>query len=445
MSQLGAEIQSLVREAWGSVWVIGEVSRHKASASGHHYFDLVEKGDGDRVVGTLAAVVWRGEWARIRAALDRMGGRLEDGVAVRCRVALDFYPPGGRLQAQVREVDPAYTLGDLERRRRETVAALEASGLIGRNRSIPFPDLPLRVGLVTSEGSAAYHDFLATLGESGFAFRVVFVHATVQGRDAERELVSALGLLGERDDLDLVAVVRGGGSRTDLVAFDSRAVAEAIALCPLPVLTGLGHEIDVAVADLVAHRAAKTPTAVAEALVERLDRAEQTFDRGRARLVAVARRPLGMARERLLEAERATLAARARLERAAAHLGALERELARSARRALRVSGQRVVELGGRLGRGGTRLLARFEAARTLAGWRLVGAARGRLTAESERLAGRHRLLAGLSPERTLGRGFSITRGEGGRIVRGPADAPPGARLETETAGGRIRSRVEER
>ncbi|KAB2950622.1 MAG: exodeoxyribonuclease VII large subunit, partial [Thermoanaerobaculia bacterium] len=273
VSELGRQVQELVREAFDSVWVAGEIARFRPSASGHQYFDLVEKGEGDRIVGTLQAVVWRGEWARLRPVLERAGERLADGLAVRCRVTLDFYPPGGRLQAQVREIDPTFTLGELERRRRETIAGLEASGLLAANRARALPELPLAIGLVSSQGSAAYHDFLATLAESGFGFRVLFVHAAVQGAEAEREVVSALELLGAAP-VDAIALVRGGGSRTDLAAFDSRAVAEAVARSPKPVLTGLGHEIDVSVADLTAHRAFKTPTKVAEFLVARLAEGE---------------------------------------------------------------------------------------------------------------------------------------------------------------------------
>lgn len=209
VSQLGRALQELLRGAFESVWLTGEVARYRPSQAGHHYFDLIEKGDDDRIVGTLSAVIWRGEWARIRPVLDRAGQRLAEGLAVRCRVSVDFYPPGGRLQVQVREVDPAFTLGQLERRRRETLAELAAAGLLELNRSLPLPDLPLTIGLISSQGSAAYHDFLATLRESGFAFRVLFVHAAVQGVEAERDVVSALELLGNAP-VDAIALVRGG-------------------------------------------------------------------------------------------------------------------------------------------------------------------------------------------------------------------------------------------
>lgn len=436
-------MQELLREAFASVWVTGEVARYRPSAAGHHYLDLVEKGEGDRIVGTLSAVVWRGEWARIRTVLERAGERLADGLAVRCRVTLDFYPPGGRLQAQIREIDPTFTLGELERRRRETIEALAAAGLLEANRALPLAELPLAVGLVTSHGSAAYHDFLSTLTESGFGFRVLFVHAAVQGAEAEREVASALELLG-RSAVDVVALVRGGGSRTDLAAFDSRAIAEAIARSVKPVLTGLGHETDRSVADLAAHQAFKTPTKVAEFLVARLAEAETAVARVAARLTAAARPALGGARERLLGAERRALSARARLERAFARLGALVEALSRGARRALRRAATGTSEVGARIGRAAPRALERFGREREVVAWRLVGAGRGHVAEAAARVEGRERLVAGLSPARTLGRGFTITRAAGGRLVRRPGDAPPGTRLITETAAGTLASRVEE-
>jgi len=444
VSRLGREVQELLREAFASVWVAGEIARLRPSAAGHQYFDLVEKGDGDQIVGTLSAVVWRGEWARLRPVLERAGERLAEGLSVRCRVSLDFYPPGGRLQAQVREIDPTFTLGELERRRRETLAALEAAGLLAANRAVALPELPLAIGLVSSKGSAAYHDFLATLGESGFGFRVLFVHAAVQGAEAEREVVSALELLGAAG-VDAIALVRGGGSRTDLAAFDSRAIAEAVARSPRPVLTGLGHEIDVAVADLAAHRAFKTPTKVAEFLVARLAESELTVARVRTALGRAARLPLGAARERLLAAQGRASAVRGRLAGAAARLTGLAGRLGAAARQSLRAGEQRRREVAARLGRSASRSLERHERERSVAAWRLVGAARGRLAAAAARFEGYLRLVQGLAPARTLARGFSITRREDGALLRRPQEARPGARLITELASGSISSRVEER
>src|SRR6185295_15972800 len=302
VSQLCGEVRDFLGEAFPSVWVVGEAQRVRPSARGHVYFELVEKGERDEIVGKLDAVIWKTDFAKVQRLLAASEQRLTDGVQVRCRASLDFYAPSGRLQLCVREVDPAFTLGLLERRRRETLAALTAAGLLERNRSLPLADLPLSIALITSRGSAAYHDFLSGLAESGYGFRVLFVHAAMQGREAEREVVFALrALAGTR--VDCAVLIRGGGSRTDLAAFDSRAIAEAIAHAPFPVLTGLGHEIDQAIADLAAHTCFKTPTKVAEFLVERVARADQELEDLRRGLLREALEPLRAGREALGRAE----------------------------------------------------------------------------------------------------------------------------------------------
>lgn len=442
ISQLGRELAELLREAYPAVWVAGEIQRLRPHPSGHVYLELVEKGDGDAVVGRLDAVLWRNDAARVRAALDRHGQRLADGLAIRCRIALDFYPPHGKLQAQIREVDPVFALGQLEARRRETLAALAAEDLLEANRRRPLPDLPLVVGLVTSEGSAAYHDFLATLAESGFGFRVTFVHAAVQGREAEIAVASALDLLaGAR--VDCVAIVRGGGARSDLAAFDSRAIAFAVARAPLPVLTGLGHEIDDTVADRVAHVALKTPTKAAEFLVARLEAAEQASERLRARFGSAGRAPLARAAEALARAERRFLGARARLADVAARLGALARALAATAPLALRGARDRRSSLAGQLQRAAPRGVERAARTWRRTGESLLARSRARLLLAGAKLDGTARLVAGLAPARTLRRGFSITRGPAGRALLAPSEAAPGDRLTTELAGGRLASRVE--
>jgi exodeoxyribonuclease VII large subunit len=443
VSQLGGELRDLLREAFAAVWVAGELQRLTVRPNGHRYFELVEKGDGDLVIGKLDAVIWKGDFARIAPVLARHGQALREGVAVRCRVAVDFYPPHGRLQLHVKEIDPVFTLGELARRRQETLDELARLDLLDANRARPLPPLPFAIALVTSHGSAAYHDFVATLAESGYGFRVTLIHAAVQGGEAERAVSSALAVAAGLG-VDCVALVRGGGSKSDLAAFDSRAVALAVARSPLPVLTGLGHEIDQSVADRVAHESFKTPTKVAEFLVARVEGAELAIARLRERLGRAARLPLGAARERLLDAERRVVVARSRLNEAGARLDRLAESLGRAARRALRGAEGRRLELGRRFGRSAHRLVERAGRALTVDAWRLVGAARGRLDAERARLDGRARLVCGLAPGRTLARGFSITRDAAGAIVRDPAAVALGGRLVTTVAHGTITSRVEE-
>ncbi|HEX6200913.1 MAG TPA: exodeoxyribonuclease VII large subunit, partial [Thermoanaerobaculia bacterium] len=289
---------------------------------------------------------------------------------------------------------------------------------------------------------AAYHDFLTTLGESGYGFRVLFVHAAVQGRDAERELVSALASLAGAA-IDCCALIRGGGARTDLAVFDSRAVAEAVALAPFPVLTGLGHEIDQSIADLVAHTALKTPTKVAEHLIERVVRCDQAVALAARDLRRASLDRLRRGREALGSAERGVALARSRLDAAASRVAELSRALARTGRLRLRAGGASVAALAGRLAGAAPRLLERSRGAPEEHGRRIVAAARGRVREAETRLAGLARLAHGLAPERTLERGFSITRNAAGRALRSPGEAAPGELVRSQLAGGTLTSRVE--
>lgn len=444
VSQLCGEVKEFLAEAFSAVWVVGEAQRVRPSARGHVYFELVEKGERDEIVGKLDAVIWKGDFLKISRLLGASQQRLTDGVQIRCRGSLDFYAPSGRLQLCVREVDPAFSLGQMEQRRRETLAALAAAGLLELNQGLMLSDLPLSIALITSEGSAAYHDFLSGLMDSGYGFRVIFIHAAMQGRDAEREVVSALTSLAGLA-IDCAVLIRGGGSRTDLAAFDSRSIAEAIARAPFPVLTGLGHEIDRAIADMVAHTAFKTPTKVAEFLVERMARAEQMLEDLRRTLVREALEPLRAGREALGRAERGVSLARMRLAAAGAHVEEHARALSRLGRSVLRDAERRQNDLRGRLADLAPRLLAAAGKERVRRGERIAAAARGRVREVAATLNGMERLCQQLAPERTLERGFSLTRDASGRAVRHPDQVRPGDIIATRVAGGELKSRVEDR
>ena len=436
-------MREFLGEAFSSVWVVGEAQRVRPSGRGHVYFELIEKGDRDEIVGKLDAVIWKGDYLKVQRLLAASEQKLTDGVQVRCRGSLDFYAPSGRLQLCVREVDPAFTLGLLERRRRETLAALTAAGLLEKNRGLPLSELPLSIALITSHGSAAYHDFLSGLIESGFGFRVIFFHAAMQGRESEREVVSALAALAGLG-VDCAVLIRGGGSRTDLAAFDSRSIAEAIARAPFPVLTGLGHEIDQSIADLTAHTAFKTPTKVSEFLIERVAIADAAVEDLYRRLLREAMEPLRAGREALGRAERGVSLARMRLNAAGGLIEEHARTLARLGRSALRDAERRGDALRGRLAELAPRRLAAAERERVRIAERVAGAGRGKVREAAATLQGVERLCQQLAPERTLERGFSLTRDAAGRLVRQPAQVRPGDFVTTRVAGGDFKSRVEE-
>jgi exodeoxyribonuclease VII large subunit len=448
VSVLCEEVRDFLAEAFSACWVAGEVQRVRRSQRGHLYFELIEKGDGDAVTAKLDAVLWRTDHDRVRRQLTASGQEIAEGQQMRCRGGIDFYPAGGRLQFVVREVDPVFTLGHLEQRRRETLTALAAAGLLEANAALALSALPLSIGLVTSEDSAAYHDFLSVLQASGYGFRVLFVHAGVQGAAAGRQLASALAALaaehaaGRR--LDCVALIRGGGSRTDMAVFDSREVAEAVATAPFPVLTGLGHQIDRSIADRVAHTELTTPTKVAEHLVARIAAAEARLEELRADLRAAALVPLEGVRGTLAALEAA--ARRAALRRVAAARTDVERQswsLARGASGRMRASRQRCAELAAQLAHAPRRLLRRRAEAPEALAHRLVDLTHGRLRTLEAALTGIDRLCREVAPQRTLERGFTLTRAEDGRLVRQAAGLAAGDRITTQTADGSLVSRVE--
>lgn len=442
VSALCEEVREIVRRAPGEVWVAGEIQRLKPGRGGHLYFELVEKGDADEIVGRLDAVLWRTQHGAVRRLLARTGQELAEGSHVRCRARFDLYPPSGRLRLTVQEVDPEFSLGRLEARRRETREALRRAGLLELNAGLALAPVPLDVALVTAVGSAAYHDFLAGLSESGWGFRVTAIDAAVQGAAAERSLATALAAAG-RLPVDVVVLIRGGGSRSDLAAFDSRRVAEAVARCPCPVLTGLGHEIDRSIADEAAHTAVKTPTKVAELLVERVTAADRTIGEAARDLGRASHALLERGRRGLVRGHRALGTVRSRLATGAARLREVAERLGGEAQRQPRRSAQRLEALRGRLAAAGPRAARRQTERPERLRQRLAASARSRLARLTAVLDGWERLRRQLGPERILARGFSLTRREDGRVLRRAAEARPGERLTTSLADGKLSSRVE--
>ena len=273
ISQLYQELTAYLDQGWGrarQVWVYGEVQKLSDHRSGHCYVDLVDPSATGRDVPTLKAKCWRSTWGPVKASLRAAGVRLTEGTVARVRGYVDLYAPRGELGFIITAIDvealQLAALGEHARRRLELLRALEAEGLLEANRSVSMPSVPVRVGLVASKGTEGYNDFLGMLDASGIAFHVRHARVAVQGATAARELAGGIMTLAERG-CDVICVVRGGGSQTDLSPFDDERVARAIATSPVPVLTGVGHAGDVSVADLVAHEAHRTPTACAEALV----------------------------------------------------------------------------------------------------------------------------------------------------------------------------------
>lgn len=425
------------------VWVQGEIAGLRRGRNGHVYFDLVDRADDGRVQALLPVVLWASTGDLVNAHLRRVGSiRMDDGVRIRVSGSVDLYRARGTVQLHMTGIDPTYTLGLLAGERERVLNALRAEGLLERNRALSLPAVPDRVGLVTAAGSAAEADFLRTLAESGYRWRVVQVDARVQGNGSERDVAAALRTLARRD-VDVIAVVRGGGARTDLATFDTELVARTIAGLAVPVVTGIGHETDRSVADEVAHTAHRTPTACAGALVESVGASVRRVESAWGALVAVADRRLAAGRVELGRAARATAhATRTRLAVEAHRHDARGAELRRRAPAAALTASARVERLAGRVDGGARAHLRGHEQALGASAARLSVAAPRALRRSSATLDATAARVAALDPARALARGWSITRAADGTVVRRAADLGPGDVLRTTLAEGAVTSVV---
>ena len=397
LKELQRRIKLVVDEHFAlPVWVSAEISEIKVNYSGHCYLELIEKSADDGLPAAQArAVIWRSQYPRIAAAFEAgTGQRLAAGIRVLVKALVTYHELYG-FSLQINDIDPSYTLGDLERQRQQTIAQLQQDGVWEMNRLLAWPEPAQRIAVVSSANAAGYQDFCNELAKSPYRFEVTLFDAFMQGAAAEDSIVAALCDVADRqDDFDVAVLIRGGGSRNDLACFDSYRLCTYIAQFPLPVLTGIGHDKDTSVADMVAHTALKTPTAVAGRLVE---------------LIAEAEGALDLAALQLHDAVQETL-----------HAAAVQLE-----------------RFGGQL----RETSATFFTRRTVqlehaAEW-LSASVRELLERQKTKLDAAAKWMTGYAPERILRLGFAVVRKEG-RACRSTAEIQAGDRLTVELANGRF-------
>ena len=253
-----------------SVWVTAEMGQISLSR-GHYYIRLLEK-EGDDIIAEMSAVVWSSDFKRIQRVFGAAtNGVLSEGMEVRLKGRLDFHERYG-LKFIVEEIDPTYTIGKLEIQKRQLIAELQSEQLLGLNATLTPPSVWQRIAVISSETAAGWADFQNHILENIYAYRfdIQLFPSAMQGQHVEKELLQQLARIeSEKDRFDAVIIIRGGGAKLDLAAFDNPSLCRAVARFPLPVLTGIGHEVDYTVLDMVAYTALKTPTAVADFLIER--------------------------------------------------------------------------------------------------------------------------------------------------------------------------------
>lgn len=407
LKQLQQQIKSAVEGALPlPVWIVAEVAELKVNYSGHCYMELVEKSESKRGANSTPtaqarAVIWRSQWAMISPYLrQQTGSDLQAGMKILARVMVSYHELYG-LSLQISDIDPSYTLGEVERQKQLTIAQLKADGVWDMNRELPMPYLVQRIAVVSSAAAAGYRDFMNELREGGYAFRCDLYDAVVQGNAAEESICAALEEVALKQELyDAVVVIRGGGSASDLSCFNSYRLCSYVAQFPLPVLTGIGHDKDTSVADMVAHTPLKTPTAVAAWLTDRMARIEGWLEDMSVQLKTLA---TAMTKREELRLER--LSAEIKLQAAT--------------------------------------YCQRAEARLELMREQLFSLVERRLEREKSRLEVMQRSVEALSPKRIMELGFAVVR-SGGKVLKRVGDAEAGAPIEVELADGTIKARIEQ-
>ena len=433
VSRLNREVRVLLERGFGTIWLEAEISNFARPSSGHWYFTLKDAG------------------AQVRCAMFRQRNMLstftaKDGQKVLVRARIGLYEPRGEYQLLIDHMEDA-GLGALKRQFEELSAKLEREGLFAAGRKRAVPSLPRRIGVITSPTGAAIRDILHVLARRFPAVDVLIYPVPVQGAQAAADIIAALQLAGRRAECDVLILARGGGSLEDLWAFNAEGLARAIVASPIPIITGIGHEVDFTIADFAADVRAPTPSAAAEMAVP--DSAEwlDAFVRLDARLQRALRRRIDEHAQRLrwLIGRASLVSPSAKLAQQSQRLDEVEQRLSRALRRRLIASRERLSWLTGRAALVSpaarvAQLQLRLESLRL----RSERASRQIVAHARERLQPLVRTLNAVSPLATLDRGYAIVSTEAGQILRDAGHAKPGTIIEARLARGRLRAKVEE-
>jgi exodeoxyribonuclease VII large subunit len=436
VTQLLRRMKGLLEDGIGSQWVEGEVSNLRAQPSGHWYFTL--KDEGAQI-----------QCAMFGARKKPGSAALTDGAKVRVWAEAGVYEARGQLQLIVLQAEASGT-GDLMARFEALKARLLAEGLFDPARKKSLPPFPTTIGLVTSASGAALQDILQVLGRRAPWVRTLLYPVRVQGKGAEREIAQAIRHLGEPEAhgiprCDLIIVGRGGGSLEDLWCFNEEIVARAIATCPIPILSAVGHEIDFTIADFAADLRAPTPSAAAEMAVPDGNELRARLQVLRRRLHRATAEPLDQARQALQRHRRSILQRDAdRLLREwTLRIDGRQDRLDRATHGCLDLLQQHLETLRSRLARHRPAdLLARRSTDLETLRSRLHRRAAARIEEHCDSLHHLADLLRALGPDSALRRGFSITTGPDGSLLRSATNLAPGTLLHTRLADGTITSQV---
>ena len=426
LSQLLGQVErSLKREFSSPVWIMAEILELNVNRTGHCYLELIEKSQAnDTILAKARATIWASKFSMLKAFFETTAGMpLKSGIKILCRGSVSYHKVYG-FSINIIDIDPAFTMGDLARKKQEVIKKLRDEGVMEMNREIPFPAVPQNIAVISSETAAGYGDFMDSIEANSQRYRLHtrLFQAAMQGEEAPASIINAMDeVYASEENFDCLIIIRGGGSRADLECFNNYELAYYITQFPIPVVTGIGHERDESVVDLTASVGLKTPTAVAEFLVEKILAFDFSLSAYRDRLASLVGQTVNLQRMRL-----------GRLASDLGHLsgGYLQRQNERCERLADKLdhlSRGFVQRQGGKLERSEERISR---------------GTRAFVSREKERLSHIEKKNELINPLNVLKRGYSMTLHKG-KLISRIEDIRADDTLETRLYDGSVLSKVE--
>lgn len=426
VSELNNYIKDVINAGFPqTLWVCGEIQGYDRNKSKDHvFFDLIEKDfDSQKIIAKIGMVIFSNRKEHIYSLLAKSENafELKDDIEVKFSCQIDFYPPHGTVRLIIENIDPIYTLGKLAQERQKLILKLKEKGVFEKNKELKLPLVPLNIGLITAEDSAAYNDFLSEINRSGYGFKVYVRNTLMQGKRTERDVVKALDELEKVKNIDVIVITRGGGSIADLSFFDSEKIAERIAKAKLPVFSGIGHEINLSITDMVAHTYAKTPTAVAQFIIERIKVFLLDLEKNFNRLTDLVEDRLAVQKNHLrnhaLNLQNNTMGYLKGYHKKLIHIS----EFFKSQPATLLKDQNRLTKDRNDL---------------------LIRVLKLRFDNDKKKLANYTKMVDILHPANTMKRGFSITRSKEGELIRTVKAVKTHEEIVTEVCDGRLISEV---
>ena len=422
--ELQTRIKESIADAFpGRYWVKAEIASWSPRANGHCYLSLSQS-RGGKSVAEARAMIWSWKYPQLTQFFETSTGqKLQAGITVLVQVQVNFSELYG-VSLFIENIDPAFTLGEIALERKKAIEKLTAEGYMDMQKELALPDLPYRLAVITSLTAAGYQDFRNHLlnNPEGYAFRLDLFEALMQGEQAPASIMEALEEAGEKG-YDAILILRGGGSELDLACFDDYDLAVAIATCPVPVVTAIGHDKDVHIADMVAHASVKTPTALADLFLEAYEEQDAVLDRLGQRVAAAVLR----------------IASREELR-----LGTLDARVHRAIQgrvSALEILLQRSI---GRISKGLLHKYADVARLSDNAAHRVQFAAQARVSAEVSKVALKEALIKASDPRNILALGYVLVTGKDNKVLKTVDKVAKGDRIGVRFSDGSLTAKVDE-